>query len=184
MTMSKLIEDYGFIGDGETAALVGRDGSIDWLCWPRFDSDACLAALLGTEEHGRWLIGPVDPARSHRRYQTDTLVLETDFETQAGMIRLTDFMPIRCGPPALVRVVTGLSGRVRVQTRLNLRFDYGSAPPWMERDGDAILARVGPDLVVLRGSVAVDGDHGEISAEFEVGEGEEQVFVMAYGAST
>lgn len=182
--MSKLIEDYGLIGDGETAALVSRDGSIDWLCWPRFDSDACLAALLGTEEHGRWLIGPLEPAGTTRRYQTDTLVLDTEMETEAGAVRLTDFMPIRNGPSVLVRIVTGLRGRTRLQTRLNLRFDYGYMLPWIERDGDAVLARVGPDLVVLRAPVPLDGDHREISAEFEVEEGEELAFVMAYGDST
>src|SRR5438132_1520213 len=130
--MAKLIGDYGLIGDGETAALVGRDGSIDWLCWPRFDSDACLAALLGTEEHGRWKIAPVEPTQASRRYQPDTLVLETDFETKGGAVRITDFMPIREGASVLVRLVTGLRGTVEMRSVLRLRFDYGSLTPWIE----------------------------------------------------
>ncbi len=182
--MAKLIEDYGLIGDGRSAALVRRDGSIDWLCWPRFDSDACLAALLGTEEHGRWLIGPAEGgACASRRYQPDTLVLETDFEAEGGAARVTDFMPVGDGAPTLVRIVTGLRGRIRLRHSLLLRFDYGSLAPWVERRGETAVARVGPDLVVLRGPVAFEGEGDEIAAEFELGEGDERAFVLAYGPS-
>ena len=181
--MSKLIEDYGLIGDGETAALVGRDGSVDWLCWPRFDSDACLAALLGTEEHGSWTMAPTASAQVQRRYQPDTLVLETDFQTDSGTVRLTDFMPIREGSSVLVRIVMGLSGTVQLRTALNLRFDYGSLSPWLQRDGKTALARIGPDLVVLHAPVPLGGSEHVIEAEFEVGEGDELPFLLMYGAS-
>ena len=148
--MSRLIKDYGLNGDGQSAALVNRNGSIDWLCWPRFDSDACFSALLGAAEHGRWLVEPIGTAKISRRYQTDTLVLETDFETEDGAVRLTDFMPIQKTGSAIIRIVTGLRGRVRMRAELNLRFDYGSMAPWIGREGDAILAGAGPDLVILR----------------------------------
>src|SRR5437763_1821255 len=129
------IEDYGLIGDGETAALVGRDGSIDWLCWPRFDSDACFAALLGTEKHGHWSLTPADPIRGiERRYRENTLILETDFVTDGGAIRLIDFMPIRGVASDVVRIVQGLDGTVRMRSIISLRFDYGNLPPWLERN--------------------------------------------------
>src|SRR5579872_4363188 len=118
--MAAPLEDYGLIGDGETAALVAKDGSIDWLCWPRFDSDACFAALLGTGEHGCWKLSPIDPVRVERRYQTDTLVLETHFETGHGAARLIDFMPIRDGASVLVRMLKGVRGRVRIRSDLKL----------------------------------------------------------------
>lgn len=181
--MGKLIEDYGLIGDGQTAALVNRSGSIDWLCWPRFDSDACFAALLGTSEHGRWLIEPIETAKSSRRYQPETLVLETDLETDAGALRLTDFMPIQRSGSAIVRIVTGLRGKVCVRTELNLRFDYGSMTPWIDRDGDAMIGGVGPDLVVLRASVPIRADGAVIRAEFDLAVGDEVAFVLAYGNS-
>ncbi len=185
--MSKRIEDYGLIGDGETAALVARDGSIDWLCWPRFDSDACFAALLGSDAHGCWRLSPCGSAQVQRRYQTDTLVLETDFHTKEGVVRVTDFMPIRDGASVLVRLVTGLRGKVRLRTTLNLRFDFGSLSPWLERQGTRALARVGPDLVVLHAPVPLDGGDpaGDpaIAAAFEVSAGDELPFVLMYGAS-
>src|SRR3712207_5540078 len=119
------IEDYALIGDCETAALVSRGGSIDWLCWPRFDSDACFAALLGNRDHGRWLVSPRDPApRISRRYRGDTLILETLFETTDGAVGLTDFMPLRDGRSDVVRIVTGLRGNVAMHTELILRFGY------------------------------------------------------------
>ena len=181
---AKRIEDYGLIGDGRSAALVRCDGSIDWLCWPRFDSDACLSALLGTEEHGRWLIGPADgSACTSRRYQPDSLVLETDFEDEGGAARVTDFMAMGDGPPALVRVVTGLRGRISLRHSLLLRFDYGSLAPWVERRGEVVVARVGPDLVVLRGPVAFGGRDDEIAADLDVAEGNELAFVLSYGPS-
>src|SRR4051794_1134453 len=130
------IEDYALIGDCETAALVGRDGSIDWLCWPRFDSAACFAALLGEPEHGRWLLAPADPgARSTRRYRGDTLILETDFETAdgAGAVTVIDLMPPRGRASDLIRIVVGRRGRVAMRTELVLRFDYGSIVPWVSR---------------------------------------------------
>lgn len=122
--MARMIEDYGMIGDGHSAALVSRAGSIDWLCWPRFDSDACFAALLGTQEHGFWQIAPLEQARSDRCYQTDTLVLQTEFTTAAGKAQLIDFMPVRDhGPQVLGRIVRGVSGRVRLRSELRQRFD-------------------------------------------------------------
>src|SRR5882757_1033295 len=138
------IEDYALIGDGHTAALVGKNGSIDWLCWPRFDSPACFAALLGTDEHGHWQITPtrqdgsrdrnggVD-TRTTRRYQDDTLVLETTFETDSGTVTLIDFMPMRNGWPELMRLVVGNTGSVDMSMDLVLRFDYGYAVPWVCR---------------------------------------------------
>ncbi len=132
--MPSLIEDYALIGDCETAALVARDGSIDWLCWPRFDSGACFAALLGGPEHGRWKVAPVDPsARATRRYRGDTMILETDFETAEGAVTVIDFMPLRGNASDLVRTVVGRRGRVAMQTELVFRFDYGSIVPWVSR---------------------------------------------------
>jgi GH15 family glucan-1,4-alpha-glucosidase len=181
--VATLIEDYGLIGDGETAALVQRNGSIDWLCWPRFDSDACFAALLGTREHGRWKLSPLDPVRVERRYQPDTLVLETQFETEHGVVRLTDFMPIRDGASVLVRMLQGVRGRVRIRSDLNLRFDYGSIHPWIEIEAKRAVARVGPDLVALYSPGPLRHENGSVLAELELGEGEEMAFTLAYGSS-
>src|SRR5215203_1847939 len=134
MRMSVPLEDYALLGDCETAALVSRAGSIDWLCWPRFDSDACFAALLGTPEHGRWLLCAADPeARVSRRYRDDTLILETTIEVPDGTVLVTDFMPPRGRYSDIVRVVSGLRGRVRMRTDLVLRFDYGRSMPWVTR---------------------------------------------------
>src|SRR5207253_2306132 len=128
------IEDYALIGDRHTAALVGRDGSIDWLCVPRFDSPACFAALLGTPENGRWLIEPADEIRSvKRRYRPGTLVLETEFEAEGGTVTLIDFMPPRRENPDLVRIVSGTRGQVRMRTELTMRFDYGRVVPWVRK---------------------------------------------------
>src|SRR5262245_25387046 len=130
--MAGRIEDYAMVGDCETAALIGRDGSVDWLCWPRFDSDACFAALLGTEEHGRWLLAAHDPnARVTRRYRPDTLILETRFETQSGSVLIVDFMPPRGVASDLVRIVFGERGSVKMRTELVIRFGYGSSVPWV-----------------------------------------------------
>ena len=129
-----LIEDYALVGDCETAALVGRDGSVDWLCLPRFDSGACFAALLGSPEHGRWLMAPAGEVRRvRRRYRPGTLVLETEFETDEGAVTLIDFMPPRRKNPDLVRIVVGLRGQVRMTTELVMRFDYGSIIPWVRK---------------------------------------------------
>jgi GH15 family glucan-1,4-alpha-glucosidase len=181
---SSPIEDYGLIGDGLTAALVCRNGSIDWLCWPRFDSDACFAALLGTEEHGRWLIAPTDNlVQSSRRYQTDTLILETDFETAGGSVRLIDFMPIGVGASSVVRLVVGLRGSVTMHVDLRLRFDFGRMAPWVERRADGFVAKIGPDLVALSAPVTVSASHSRATADFVVTAGQQLPFVLSYGTS-
>ena len=179
------IEDYALIGDCETAALVGRDGSIDWLCWPRFDSGACFAALLGGPEHGRWLVAPVDrAARATRRYRGDTTILETDFETADGLVTVIDFMPLRGAASDLVRMVVGRRGRVAMHTELVLRFDYGSAVPWVTRlDDGALRAVAGPDMVVLRADVAVHGEGLTTVGTFEVAAGETRCFSLTYAPS-
>jgi len=178
--MARLIEDYGLIGDGETAALVSKEGSIDWLCWPRFDSDACFAALLGTAEHGSWKIAARDLHQTKRRYRPDTLVLETDQFTGDGAVRITDFMPIRDGASVLVRCVSGLAGRVRIRSELNLQFDYGSVSPWIEVEGRTAIARVGPDFVTLRSPVDLEVQEGVLFSEFRVSEEEELHFILSY----
>src|SRR5205814_2217840 len=134
------IEDYAMIGDLQTAALVHRDGSIDWCCFPRVDSGACFAALLGRPEHGRWLIAPTVPIRrSTRRYRHDTLILESIFETDQGTVRAIDFMPPRGEAPDIVRIVEGLDGEVPMRFELVIRFDYGQIVPWLRRIDDARL---------------------------------------------
>lgn len=160
MSASKPIEDYALIGDGRTVALVARDGAIDWLCWPRFDSDACLSALLGTEEHGTWRVAPVEPSTATRRYAGDDLVLQTEFETKTGRLLLTDFMPIReDGESAVVRRLEAVEGTIEVEVLLRLRFGYGEMPPWFEEKDGGICGEIGPDLVMLRGpDLAVDGE--------------------------
>ena len=183
--MSCKIEDYGLIGDCETAALVGRDGSIDWLCWPAFDSDACFAALLGTAKHGRWLIAPADEVtRSSRRYWDNTLILETRFETADGAVALIDFMPPRGNASDVVRLVRGVSGRVKLRMELVIRFGFGADIPWVKRTEDgALLAICGPDMTVLRTPVETRGEDMTTVADFEVGEGETVPFVLTYGPS-
>jgi GH15 family glucan-1,4-alpha-glucosidase len=189
--MPSRIEDYALIGDCETAALVARDGSIDWLCWPRFDSCACFAALLGTPEHGRWLIAPAaQPARVSRSYVEDTLVLETTFATGDGEVALVDFMPPRGEEDGrdlsdLVRLVVGKRGAVEMRMELILRFDYGSAVPWVEQlpDGSGITAVAGPDRVVLHTPVKLRGESKHTVAEFLVHEGEVIPFVLTHQAS-
>jgi GH15 family glucan-1,4-alpha-glucosidase len=179
--MSRPLEDYALIGDGETAALVARNGSIDWLCWPRFDSDACFAALLGTEAHGRWRIWPQGTIlQITRRYRRDTLIVETDFETESGRIRLIDFMPPRRAVSSVVRILTGLDGRVALRSELRLRFDYGSLPPWCEKTPDGAIFRVGPDIVVLRSPVPHRLDDECQSAAFTVNAGERVAFVLSH----
>ena len=178
------LEEYALIGDCETAALVGSDGSIDWLCWPRFNSGACLAALLGTPGHGRWLIAPVASARVTRRYRPGTLILETSFATDEGEVTLIDFMPLRGSASDLVRLVQGRKGRVRMRMELVLRFDYGSIVPWVHRDADGSLEAVaGPDRVTLRTDVPFHGQNLHTVAEFEVAAGQTVDFTMTYTAS-
>jgi GH15 family glucan-1,4-alpha-glucosidase len=179
------IEDYGLIGDCETAALVGRDGSIDWLCWPAFDSDACFAALLGTPENGRWLITPAEQIVStSRRYWDNTLILETQFETKDGTVALIDFMPRRGHASDVVRLVRGVKGRVKMRMELVIRFGLGADVPWVKRTEDgALLAISGPDMAVLRTPVKLRGENMTTVADFEVAEGETVPFVFTYGAS-
>jgi GH15 family glucan-1,4-alpha-glucosidase len=180
------IEDYGLIGDCETAALVGRDGSIDWLCWPSFDSDACFAALLGTSRQGRWLIAPAEKiTNTSRFYWDDTLILETRFETAGGTIAVVDFMPPRGKASDIVRLVRGVSGRVKLRMELVIRFGFGTDIPWVKKteDGSALLAICGPDMTVLRTPVKTRGEDLTTVADFEVGEGETVPFVLTYGPS-
>jgi GH15 family glucan-1,4-alpha-glucosidase len=175
------IEQYALIGDCHTAALVGSDGSIDWLCFPRFDSGACFAALLGAPEHGRWRLGPSGKITAVRRkYREGTLILETEFETTEGRVRLTDFMPASLTRFDVVRIVEGLSGRVAMSLELIVRFDYGSIVPWVRRCGDVLLFTAGPDTLELAGSVAVEGKGLKSVAEFTVGAGEKQWLSLNY----
>jgi GH15 family glucan-1,4-alpha-glucosidase len=182
---ARRIEDYALIGDCETAALVGRNGSIDWLCWPRFDSPACFAALLGEPEHGHWLVTPVDhTARVSRRYRGDTLILETTFETAEGTAVLVDFMPVRGANSDLVRMVRGARGRVPMRMELIIRFAYGALVPWVTRmDDGSIRAIAGPDMVVLRSDPPLHGSGLTTVADFVVSEGETVSFVMTWGPS-
>ena len=183
--MPSRIEDYALIGDCETAALVALDGSIDWLCWPRFDSGACFAALLGTPSHGRWLVAPVDPApRVQRRYRDGTLIVETDYVVADGAVTVIDFMPIRSTASDLIRMVVGRRGRVEMTTELILRFDYGSSIPWVTRiDGRRMRAVSGPDKVVLTTNVELHGEDMKTAARFAVSAGETATFVLAYAPS-
>jgi len=179
------IEDYALIGDCETAALVSRDGSIDWLCWPRFDSDACFAALLGTKDHGRFRVAPKDEVkRITRRYRSGTLVLETRFETADGEVTLVDFMPPRVGDAECIRIVIGERGSVRMCAEMILRFGYGATVPWVRKLSDGALRAVaGPDMVVLRTPVYMRGENFTTVGEFTVNEGDRVPFVLSYGPS-
>jgi len=183
--MSRLIEDYALIGDCETAALVGRDGSIDWLCWPRFDSAACFAALLGGREHGRWLIAPTGSiVRMSRCYRGHTLILETTFTTADGVATVIDFMPPRGSNSDVVRIVRGDAGRVRMHTELILRFDYGRTVPWMTKRADnSYCAIAGPDLVVLHTTAQLRGKELTTVGEFDVAAGTTVSFVLTHGPS-
>jgi GH15 family glucan-1,4-alpha-glucosidase len=179
--VAALIEDYGLIGDLQTAALVSRQGCIDWLCFPRFDSGACFAALLGTEENGRWSLAPQAPVtRTGRRYRDDTLVLETELETAEGVVRLIDFMPPRGEAPDVVRIVEGVSGTVAMRLSLSIRFDYGWVIPWVRRREDGILAVAGPDALFLATPVELVGRNFHTVAEFEVREGDRVPFVLTW----
>ena len=180
--MGARIEDYGLIGDCETAALVSKDGSIDWLCWPRFDSDACFAALLGNSKNGRWRIAPAQAnARIKRRYRPATLILETTFTTDDGEVTLIDFMPLREQASHIVRLVVGTRGTVAMRTELVIRFDYGQSVPWVKRtDNGDLLAISGPDMIVLRTPVKVRGEHMTTVGEFTVSAGETVPFVLMY----
>jgi GH15 family glucan-1,4-alpha-glucosidase len=185
VTKNLRIEDYALIGDCGTAALVGRNGSIDWLCLPRFDSPACFAALLGEPEHGRWLIAPRDPdPKVTRRYIEDSLVLATTFETAEGTVELIDFFRPRHGNLHLVRLVRGLRGRVRMQVEIVLRFEYGYLVPWVERLAEGgISAIAGPDRVALRTPAPLIGEDLKTISEFDISGGETVPFVLSYGPS-
>ena len=182
--MALPIKDYGLLGDTQSAALVGCNGSIDWLCLPRFDSGAVFAALLGTEEHGRWLISPAGPATGTRRtYQGDTLILETEMDTEDGTVRLVDFMPPRGEAPDVVRIVEGVAGRVTVRMELRLRFDYGRVVPWVRQDGGAVVAVAGPDSCWLHTPVKCHGQDLTTVAEFVVEPGDRVPFVLTWRES-
>jgi GH15 family glucan-1,4-alpha-glucosidase len=176
------LEEYGLIGDMQSAALVGRDGAVDWLCLPRFDSASCFSALLGDERHGRWVVAPAGEARAAtRRYRPGTLVLETDFEGPDGAVRVIDFMPRRReGPPRLMRIVEGLRGRVPMRMELSLRPDYGSIRPWIERATDGVVATAGPDAFRLSTPLALEVDDGSVRAEFDAVEGARERLTLTW----
>jgi GH15 family glucan-1,4-alpha-glucosidase len=182
--MTLRIEDYALIGDCKTAALVGRDGSIDWLCWPRFDSSACFAALLGDADNGRWLLAPKDPLLGiERRYRPGTLILETEFQTEIGSAAVIDFM-VPVDGANLVRIVTGRSGRVVFQTELVVRFNYGATVPWVSRlSDDTINVIAGPERLVLRTPTRLYGEDLKTVGEVAVEAGESVAFVLSYGPS-
>jgi GH15 family glucan-1,4-alpha-glucosidase len=182
--LSEKIENYALIGDCETAALVGRNGSIDWLCWPAFDSDACFAAILGTHKNGRWLVAPSDDIITiSRRYLGDTLILETRFETKSGTVALIDFMPPRGKASDIVRLVRGLTGTVKMRMELVIRFGFGVDIPWVRRIDHSLLAIAGQDMTVLRTPAKTRGEDMTTVSDFEVRAGETVPFVLTYGPS-
>jgi GH15 family glucan-1,4-alpha-glucosidase len=178
------IEDYALLGDLHTAALVSTAGSIDWLCLPRFDSPAAFAALLHNEQAGHWTLAPAGAGTCRaRRYTENTLVLETDWGTADGAVRVIDFMPPRAGTPHLIRIAVGLSGEVAMRSVLRLRFDYGRVVPWVRQDGTQVHAIAGPDLVRLISAVPPRGDHGDTLADFTVRQGDRVPFIMSWAPS-
>ncbi|GAB2584588.1 glucoamylase [Paractinoplanes abujensis] len=182
--MAAAIEDYALVGDLHTAALVGRDGSVDWLCLPRFDSPACFAALLGDDSNGRWRIAPLGAgAATRRRYAGDTLILETEWDTGDGTVRLTDFMPPRGEAADIVRIVEGLAGTVHMRTDLTLRFDYGNVVPWVRHHQYGITAIAGPDAVWLHTDVPLDSHDRTTAGEFTVTAGQRVTFVLTHQQS-
>ncbi len=180
-----LLEEYGLIGDLESAALVGRNGSIDWLCLPRFDSASCFAALLGDEQHGRWLLAPSGTVRSTtRRYRPGTLVLETEFETADGAVRVIDFMPRRgSGPPRVMRIVEGVRGRVPMRMELSVRPDYATIRPWVERASDGAIAAAGPDAFRISTPLPLQIEDGIVSADFVAVEGARERLTLMWHLS-
>jgi GH15 family glucan-1,4-alpha-glucosidase len=179
--MPSRIEEYALIGDCETAALVARDGSMDWLCFPRFDSGACFAALLGTPEHGRWLLAPAGPIRTiRRRYRPGTLILETDYETDSGCVTLIDWMPLRTVVPDVMRIVEGRSGQVPMRMELVIRFDYGWIVPWVRHTARGIRAIAGPDTLYCRTDVALRGENLRTVANFTVSAGQRIPFTLTW----
>jgi GH15 family glucan-1,4-alpha-glucosidase len=180
---SAKIEDYALIGDLQAAALVERNGSIDWLCFPRFDSGACFAALLGTPENGRWLLAPSAGGEPTRRYLPDTMVLETTWENDEGCVRVYDFMPPRGRAPDVVRIVEGVRGRIEMRSELVIRFDYGDIVPWVRRAGHDRVAIAGPDALYLRTPAHTHGENMHTVSEATVGEGERLPFVLTWNPS-
>ncbi len=182
--MSLRIEDYALIGDTHTAALVGRDGSLDWLCVPRFDSAACFAALLGSPDHGRWLIAPKGAAAATRRfYREGTLVLVQEWDTPSGTVRVTDFMPPRHHRPRVYRRVEGVHGSVEMLTELIIRFEYGSQVPWVVQNGNGIRAVAGPDAIEVQSPLPLHGEQLRHNAEFVVKEGDRLDFRLHWSLS-
>jgi len=178
------IEDYAFLSDTQTGALVGRNGSVDWLCFPRFDSDACFAALLGDRKNGRWLIAPNEEVTAtRRRYSNGTLILETEIETARGAVRLIDFMPPRGENPDIIRIIEGMRGEVAIKMELIIRFDYGRIVPWVRKLDGALEAIAGPDALVLRTPIETRGEDLTTVAQFMVGEGDRIPFVLTWYAS-
>ncbi|HET6755190.1 MAG TPA: glycoside hydrolase family 15 protein [Jiangellaceae bacterium] len=179
------LEDYGLIGDLQAAALVGRNGAVDWLCLPRFDSASCCSALLGDERHGRWLLAPAGEGRAGaRRYRPGTLVLESDFETTEGAVRVIDFMPRRGqGPPRVMRIVEGLRGRVPMRMELSLRPDYASIVPWVEPASDGVVATAGPDAFRLTTALPLHVEDGTVTAEFVAVEGARERVTLTWHLS-
>ena len=183
------IEDYALIGDMQTAALVCRDGSVDWLCLPRFDSHAVFAGLLGTEEHGFWRVGPAGPddaepaPADRRRYRGDSLILESEWDTPRGTVRVTDFMPPRDGAPQLIRIVEGISGRVRMRSALRMRFSYGRIVPWVHKVGERTVAVAGPDSVWFDTDAETHGEDLTTYSEFTVTPGDRITFTLSWQPS-
>src|SRR6202789_1148411 len=182
--MASKIEDYALIGDMEAAALVDRNGSIDWLCWPDFSSEACFASLLGSPENGYWKIAPLEGEwDSSRRYREPTLILETTFNHSRGAVRLIDFMPPRGHHSDVIRIIEGVRGSVPMRMELALRFEFGRVVPWVTSIPDGIRAVAGPNLAMLHASVPVLGEGLKTVADFTVRKGERVWFTLTYGNS-
>ncbi|HEY1692513.1 MAG TPA: glycoside hydrolase family 15 protein [Polyangiaceae bacterium] len=182
--MSERIEEYALIGDCQTAALVSRAGSIDWMCLPRFDSGACFAAILGTRDHGRWVVAPtLAPARIERSYRKDTLVLDTTFHVEGGAVKVSDFMPVRHGVPRVVRIIEGLHGSVRMRTELVVRFDYGSIVPWVRKDDHGIVAIAGADSLHLDSEIPLHGEGFKTVGEIDVAAGQTVAMCLTWHPS-
>ncbi|MDQ2659286.1 MAG: glycoside hydrolase family 15 protein, partial [Verrucomicrobiota bacterium] len=175
------IEDYAFLSDTQTCALVSRDGCVDWLCFPRFDSGACFASLLGEGKNGRWRFWPNEEVtETRRRYRDGSLILETELETASGVVRLIDFMPPRGNAPDIIRIVEGVRGEVAMKMELTIRFDYGHVVPWVRKCEGGLEAIAGPDALILRSPVETRGENMHTVAEFTVGQGERVPFVLTW----
>nr|MBA2585912.1 glycoside hydrolase family 15 protein [Chthoniobacterales bacterium] len=178
------IEDYAFLSDTQTGALVSRDGCIDWLCLPSFDSGACFASLLGNAKNGHWSFAPAENiTRTSRRYRGDTLILETEIETEQGMVRLIDFMPPRGHNPDVIRIVEGVRGSVAMKMQLIIRYGYGEVIPWVRKRHGGLEAIAGPDAMILRTPVETRGEDLTTVAEFTARPGERVPFVLTWFAS-